>query len=477
MNGDGLRLAAEAGLHFLRLLTDRGLSAYRKDYLARYRLNPPSEPERDSLDDASLRFWETMALRVPDGHRLYSDLSSALRPPGSEPSLPPEPIIKEADRKKIFEVAEDWMRWFEALAGGPATGQSSWNSERMEYEFAVAAKTTSGEVVLTAPEYSGGHLDWYSFNIHTGDSLGANENVERIICTAIPAPVGYPGMPSPRWWEFEDAKVDFGAVQADIEDLARLLMLEFAIVYGNDWFIVPVELKVGSICQVSSLVVADSFGDRLLVRAAGEMDGGGSGWSMFALSPERRGPGGRAKSLPLLFLPPVLAASLQSKPIEEVIFLRDEMANIAWAVERVVESRIGQPINRGESSPQERRKEQTRPRIAPLAYRLATDVPDHWYPLLPSPLQSNSFQFRLGSLPASSAKGEKINEPQSIILKAGAGNNLTIHEEELPRTGIQVSRAYQYARWIDGLMHIWIGRKKETARRQEAIGLRFDVVE
>ena len=50
----------------------------------------------------------------------------------------------------------------------------------------------------------------------------------------IPVKVRYPGMPSSRFWEFEDARVDLGAVQVEAGDLARLLLLEFSLAYGND---------------------------------------------------------------------------------------------------------------------------------------------------------------------------------------------------------------------------------------------------
>ena len=51
---------------------------------------------------------------------------------------------------------------------------------------------------------------------------------------------------------------------------------------------------------------------------------------------------GSGAAPPLLFLPPVVAGALDGEPIEEVQLLRDEMANLAWAVERVVEGADGQ---------------------------------------------------------------------------------------------------------------------------------------
>jgi len=51
-------------------------------------------------------------------------------------------------------------------------------------------------------------------------------------------------MPAARFWEFEDAQVYFGAIDAGPTDILRLLLVEFALSYGNDWFVIPVELDV-----------------------------------------------------------------------------------------------------------------------------------------------------------------------------------------------------------------------------------------
>ena len=42
-------------------------------------------------------------------------------------------------------------------------------------------------------------------------------------------------------------------------------MLEFAIFDGNDWFVVPLDLPVGSICRISSVIVTDTFGVRTMI--------------------------------------------------------------------------------------------------------------------------------------------------------------------------------------------------------------------
>ena len=66
----------------------------------------------------------------------------------------------------------------------------------------------------------------------------------------------------------------------------KLLVIEFALTYGNDWFIVPVPTDVGSLSAVTTLVVADTFGQRTLIRSAEQtqVNPGESPWSMFKLS-------------------------------------------------------------------------------------------------------------------------------------------------------------------------------------------------
>ena len=56
----------------------------------------------------------------------------------------------------------------------------------------------------------------------------------------IPAPAEFAGMPNPRWWQFEDAAVDLGTFRAQATDLAKIVVAEFALVYGNNWLVVPV---------------------------------------------------------------------------------------------------------------------------------------------------------------------------------------------------------------------------------------------
>jgi len=53
---------------------------------------------------------------------------------------------------------------------------------------------------------------------------------------------------------------------------------------------------------------------------------------------------------------------------------------------------------------------------------------------------------------------------------------LRVEDEEVPRDGIELTRAFNYARDAQGRALLWIGRRKKTGRGEGASGLRFDVI-
>jgi hypothetical protein len=119
-------------------------------------------------------------------------------------------------------------RWRAALSRVPRIGRttavsepgaddpSPWILERMEHACALGAPTGDTETVLVGREYTDGALDWHAFDEAPGMSLGVaptQSPPEVIVQIVIPAPVSYQGMLATRWFEFEDAVVDFGSVE------------------------------------------------------------------------------------------------------------------------------------------------------------------------------------------------------------------------------------------------------------------------
>ena len=497
-------LAAEAGLHLLRLLDPTGAAGYRAALIKNFPLRPqtPSAPP----DSDTQRFLGVMAGRVPDG-ALLAAVVRAVRTPLTLTTLNEQlrtrvseamPVwqawlttVPTADRRRVDRQVVNWLAWYDSLFSepNPVRSASAWVPDRLEYAAAVAAHGREGEIVLSMPEYTDGDLDWFSFDVLTGGTLGADRSDlakwpwvdpegESVRRTVIPALVRFPGMPASRYWEFEDARVDFGAVAVGAQQLAHLLLVEFALIYGDDWFIIPVDLPVGSLARIQWVVVTDTFGGRTLVPSARAVDrkvhGDSLPWDMFGLAADRRRVAGASQVAPdALFLPPTLGTSLHGPVLEDILLMRDEMANMVWAVERVIESPIGRPFDRVEASNRARQAEpdgaaSLNGGAATLRYHLATNVPDHWLPLLPERISPNApaIRFRLGNQPLGRLLAPPpINPP------------LRVQDEEIPREGARVTRAYQYARWIDGQTYVWMGRRKGVGRGEGSSGLRFDVLD
>ena len=485
-----LRLRVEAGLHFLRMLELQQLSRnYRAAFIARFALQPPDPQAPELADEQSSRFVLTMAGRAMDGGRL----EEACRGGAGAMVLDPALRIVAEDRAKVELAATRWLSWFDSLFSEPAAPEAdAWLPERMEYAMTVAARMSeelTDEKPLTAIEFYDGHVDWSSFDLdyHTNLGTAGDRTVNSIVETTVPAPVTFRGTPAPRHWEFEDARIEYGLLPVGPNDLAQLLMIQYAGSYGNDWFVVPLTLPVGSLTRIDSLVVTDSFGVRTLLRPIGDPALPNPHWRMFQLAFLRRAgeigrPGAEAN---LLFLPPALGRSLEGAAIEDVLFMRDEMANLAWAIERSVESAIELASPRGGSATAS--AEYTGPDDAPPSagaaasrYLLSTTVPANWIPLLPVQL----------AVPSDSVPPEKI----VLRLKRGAvlqpdgsqethpalgrvlnhGSSLLLFDEEVPREGIHVTRHYQMARWIDGSTWLWVAHRKQVGRGEGSSGLRFD---
>lgn len=195
---------------------------------------------------------------------------------------------------------------------------------------------------------------------------------------------------------------------------------------------------------------------------------------------------GAGSDLEALFLAPVVSSQIDGRPLEEVLFVRDEMADMAWAVERVVQGASGAPIDRNE---QWNRSLATAARtaaaagpptvpIAPLRYQLATNVPDHWIPLLPvHDGTDRGVRLQRGAMLHFDTGVPTSIEPRGHLLASPPDAPLRFFEEEVPREGRRVQRIPMLARWSGGTTVAWIGRRSRVGRGEGASGLRYDIVD
>lgn len=228
-------------------------------------------------------------------------------------------------------------------------------------------------------------------------------------------------------------------------------------------------------CDALGLVVRDVFGDAALVRPADRgTDEDWRRWAMFSLETRQTGDVVR----PRLFLPPSTPKMLAGGPIERVVFLRDEMANMVWAVERTAPSAAGMGVDGERHALSIAPAPVADPTPAPGAtarYRLGTDAPVNWRPFAPAHLPGSQRSIRLqrARLP------ERPPDPLGAVL-VGPGlapERYYINEEEVPRSGRIVTRSFQRTRWFDGRVVLWLGRRTLTGRGEGSSGLEFDVVE
>jgi len=433
------------------------------------------------------------------------------------------------DEAQLTTLAGRLKDWFAALIlQPPAAGNDAWIPQRLEYQFGCAAPAGQQDNVMRAEEYYQGSLDWYALERHPGEAqLGEPASPVRAgtrqAHTFIPTSIVFEGMPNTRWWAFEDRRTNFGEARPDKTDLGKLLLMEFALVYANDWFVLPHTLDIGTLAEVRGIAVTNVFGERQWIEPVREQPAEEwQRWSMFTLGTtavERQLPPAR------LVLLPTVPKVQEGPPLEEVAFIRDEMANMVWAIERRIQLPTGmtrpgaeaarellellqKPVREELARLQPRRAELEKipeadrtqaqrdelaavvARLAQLLppearaairYRLMNTVPEQWIPFIPVHIDGSVREIQLQRaalpriFPGAPNPPEKVR-PRTSLLRHGMPRAYYVHEEEVPRGGAVLSQSYQRTRWIGGKVFTWFGARKQTGRGEGASGLAFDQI-
>lgn len=443
-------------------------------------------PAPSSVDEPSSA-WEATARvlggRGLDAAAVVSAFAGAAHPAWFTAAL----RAGAARRRRAVSAVDEWLAWMTESAGAPAVSAApeSWRGERLEYEFAVA----TAHDVLHAPAYGGGGIGWSSVDLAPraapGDGTAITLAVQRRL---LASQLSFPGMPASRFWEFEDADIDLGAVWADPDELARVLVVEAAIVTGDDWLVLPVDSPPGGVLRVTRVEWRDTFGDRWRApeRAtpvpvghaaapwrlfttteaarAGDLEWAGGRRGLLGWTPDRR------RELSGLFVPPAMASTIEGPVVEDVRFLRDETTNLVWAIEQTAPADSGDPAPvLGDGPPA---LDPIDPGDAPadqvLGYALQTYVPGNWHPYV-AQLGDEGVVLRRARLDrgadaAAPPRGELLNEDDQRIVLAG----------EVPRQGVRVQRVPRAARAADGRWSMWVGRRVTPGFGEGESGLEFD---
>ncbi len=396
--------------------------------------------------------------------------------------------IPSADTDAFVKVACEWIDWLNSFMYYSSEQEGSWDNERLEYSFKAEARDKDGvSVIFKADEWNGSQLDWFSMDVEDSDASfakipvsmpklpGMDENYTKRH-QGLPSMLTYQGMPCCRWWEFEDAQVNFAQIDCEKNDIARMFVVEFACAYGNDWYLIPMELPVGAVHTIKSFKVKNTFGEERDIYSVNHSSSGNyDDWCLFkqSYSNENQKPYQGLLLFPKAYID-------KSEAIEQVEFFRDEMANMAWALEKYVESSDGRKFDRNrnysankkntvtESDNQNNNTNSTKL----LEYKLVSEIPEHFFPLVPKPPvtpTSKPEPIYQMHLMASDIKplGEILN----------SADDINIPQEEIPAEGIEVTRNYMLSRCADGEVLLCRSRQKKTGRGEGTSGLKYDRAE
>lgn len=476
------------GRHWLKLIAPLG--PHRDEYIARYpvRVPDPADPAVAPVcsDPETWQHVAAVAERAMDGYALYLHLEGGgVAHDGT--SIAPG----DADG-----FATRFLAWFERQFHQPEVDRA-WQPDSLDYRFAISTDDTAEGAVLRAESYHHGDLEWYHLDVdkaHAAPGVPPHGTppglAPRPTSSFIPTQLTFEGVPNSRWWTFEDGRTNLGNVKLGTKDLAKLILIDFALIQGNDWFLFPLTLPVGSTTRIRGLAVTSVFGERTWIEAAGRgQDEAWERWNMYTLSVA--GTEDVTADMRYLLLPTVPKVQ-QGAPVEEVAMIRDEMANMVWAIEARV------PMPHGRSRPgyeaamdlhrfHERLVSQAPapeppPAAAAVGYRvMSNNVPGNWIPFIPVhvPADNRRIQLQRAALPRIVPRDPKPPvkiRPRTGLVGVGreCAQAYVLHEEEVPRAGVHLTQRFQRTRWMGGLVVTWLGVEKQTGRGEGASNIRFD---
>lgn len=472
---------------------------FKAEYIALYGIKVPDIADKNDVQITAHReVWQqvsAVAERCMDGYALYHYLKADTLHHAYDG------IVMTSPQEDLIDIAAaKFIAWYEKLYYQPLDpDNNAWKPDRLEYQFGCSAPVGNGEKVLTADQYCEGHLDWYNVDIDPSKTTLGDTGVVDPVNTQqtytrsfIPVPVTFDGMPNTRWWTFEDGRTNFGNINPGTTDLGKLLLMEFGLVFANDWFLLPFTLDTGSIANIKGMSVTNVFGERYWIEAAGKgLDDDWRKWSMFTLNTKGNQ---QEQTDPALLVLPVAPKILEGKPVEEIRFIRDEMANMVWAVEHTIPLMTG-GRKRGSEAADELKKRYQQllddsAVVSPapvykadIRYEVMNSVPENWIPFIPARVEGSNRSIRLqrAAMPrilnGDPDAPEKIR-PRTTLLREGLDIDVCkpyfIHEEEVPRAGTNVYQSYQRSRWYNGGVYTWFGIRKQTGRGEGHSGLAFD---
>ncbi|MCM0667732.1 hypothetical protein [Flavobacterium tyrosinilyticum] len=476
----------QMGRYWLQLLKKYALN-YRDIYIENYGFTMPPNNRDNAAIYAHKNVWQQYAAisgRAMDGYALYEKIILGT-------SASDGIVLSDPGHQTVLDndLTNDFKDWYAKIYLQPNDEKNTaWLPNKLEYQFECSATAEKTEKKLSAAEYYQGHPDWYVFDIEEQKTNDTGEPLNKFTDTFIPSHIAFEGMPDRRWWQFEDSKTDLGDIKPSTTELSKLLLMEFGLVFANDWFLVPYTLPIGSLANIEGLTVKNNFGETIWIKPTEEIGKENMSWSMYKLHSEKQNN--------TLFLSPTAMKVHESDPIEEIVLIRDEISNMVWGIETVIPSPAGIGEKGSEAALRVRQFHEnivnkntpiaTLPYSAKISYQAMSNVPENWIPFVPVHKKNDNREIQLqrASLLRIIEKDQetpKKIKPQSSILREGLDEipkplPYYIHEEEIPRAGVKVSQSFQRTRWLNGEVFVWLGMKKKIGRGEGSSNLAFDQI-
>ena len=149
--------------------------------------------------------------------------------------------------------------------------------------------------------------------------------------------------------------------------------------------------------------------------------------------------------------------------------LRDEMADMAWAVEQRYQGETGRGAHAIEEMAFAIPETPTPSSDAVLRYMLGTEVPPYWFPLVP-----------LRDTDGTRLKLEQMANRDASVVPRGRFLDLAappIPDADVPREGTRLTRDYALTRSASGVTLAWARRVRRIGSGEGSSGLRFDATE
>ena len=441
------------------------------------------------------RFSDFYGKRSFDGYEVYLKMAS------NKLNLSFSSVF---EKKFIDAVQTKYVSWFKnKFLPNDSVNKQHWNPRKLAYEVSLH----EGNVDYTTDQYASGTLSWYSFDALEDPKADQNKQKRTSIqkkLTYIPTPARIPGAPAQRLWEFENRKVTMGNGEVAPEYIASAVVMQYVSTYSNDWMIVPLETETGTVLDIDSqlgITVTNTFGEEYTIKKNAEaVDGNADAvgptdrWCLFGTShPDAYGAGNFSCQKGLLFPPTVLRCE-EGAPVEEVQFLRDEMANMLWGVETKINDGCGgfmdgQTLSDAvfrEVDKQRKEDKNEAEVVAKYSLLIQNRVPLNWIPFIPEQLNNGrDIIFRRGRMPIyykcaddKDSDGYKSVRPSTNLLAVERDGKKVkpfyINEEEIGGYGIKVTKTPQRTRWFMGESFNWLGNRKIVSEYQANSGLMFD---